>query len=79
MKLIKIKMHKKQEMIIFIDNNNFGDRNNENNNLERINRIDIINRNPNNIIRINPQINNTSNNIERRNDNVNENIDVIME
>lgn len=79
MKLIKIKMHKKQEMIIFIDNNNFGDRNNENNNLERINRIDIINRNPNNIIRINPQINDASDDIERRNDNVNENIDVIME
>ena len=66
-------------MIIFIDNNNFGDRNNENNNLERINRIDIINRNPNNIIRINPQINDASDDIERRNDNVNENIDVIME
>ena len=79
MKLIKIKMHKKQEMIIFIDNNNFGDRNNENNNLERINRIDIINRNPNNIIRINPQINDASDDIERRNDNVNENIDEIME
>ena len=61
------------------DNNYLEDRNNENNNPERTNRIGLIYHNHTNIFRINPQIHYNSNYIERREDNIEGNIDVNME
>ena len=53
--------------------------NNENNNSEGINRLNNINRNSINVLRINPQINNNRDNIRREEVQENENDDLNME